>query len=312
MEVIYGRNSSEKTVNHTGVGLGNFDGLHVGHMALVNTLIAESRLNGLDSMIYTFTKHPENILRKKLFTPLLTTVNKKTQLLSETALKYLYFDEFDEIYSRMKPEGFVKDVLIGRLGAKLLVAGFDYRFGYKGMGDVNLLKELGKALNFSVIIIPPIKIDNEIVSSTKIRENVAKGDMECVFKLLGRHYSITGEVTDGRRIGSKLGFPTANIHPEDYLILPHRGVYVTKTILDGKFYPGLTNVGINPTFGDVLKTSVETHLLNFDMDIYNKNIEVFFISKLRAEKKFKSREELVVQIKKDISSAKEFFDLNGT
>ena len=310
MDVLYGVNNNIKIERSTGVGLGNFDGLHVGHMALVNTLISESRLNSLDSMIYTFTKHPENILRRKLFTPLLTTVNKKIQLLRETSLSYLYFDEFDENYSRMKPESFVKDVLIRRLGAKLAVAGFDYRFGYNGQGDVNLLKEMGKALNFRVIIIPPIKIDNEIVSSTKIRESVARGDMQRVFSLLGRHYSITGEVANGRKQGSKLGFPTANLHPEDYLILPHNGVYITRTLMDGQFYPSVTNVGLNPTFGDVGKLSVETHILNFDRDIYNKNIEVFFISKIRAEKKFKSGEELAEQVRRDIGAAKEFFYIN--
>ena len=310
MDVLYGVNNNIKIERSTGVGLGNFDGLHVGHMALVNTLISESRLNSLDSMIYTFTKHPENILRRKLFTPLLTTVNKKIQLLRETSLSYLYFDEFDENYSRMKPESFVKDVLIRRLGAKLTVAGFDYRFGYNGQGDVNLLKEMGKALNFRVIIIPPIKIDNEIVSSTKIRESVARGDMQRVFSLLGRHYSITGEVANGRKQGSKLGFPTANLHPEDYLILPHNGVYITRTLMDGQFYPSVTNVGLNPTFGDVGKLSVETHILNFDRDIYNKNIEVFFISKIRAEKKFKSGEELAEQVRRDIGAAKEFFYIN--
>ena len=312
MQVIYGINNNVKIEKPTGVGLGNFDGLHVGHMALVNTLINESKLDGLDSLMYTFTKHPENILRKKLFTPLLTTVSKKVQLLDETSLKYLYFDEFDENYSRMKPENFVKNILIGRLGARLAVAGFDYRFGYKGQGDVNLLKELGKALNFRVIVIPPIKFDNEIVSSTTIRESVAKGDMERVFRFLGRHYSITGEVKDGRRVGSKIGFPTANLIPEDYLILPRNGIYITRTLMDGRFYPSVTNVGLNPTFGDVSRVTVETHILNFDQDIYNKNIEVFFISRLRAEKKFKSSEELVEQIHKDIAATKEFFHINET
>lgn len=310
MEVLYGINNNIKIKKPTGVGLGNFDGLHVGHMALVNTLINESRLNGLDSMIYTFTKHPENILRRKLFTPLLTTVNKKIQLLQDTSLTYLYFDEFDENYSRTKPESFVKDILLKRLGAKLAVAGFDYRFGYNGQGDVNLLREMGQALNFRVIVIPPIKIDNEIVSSTKIRESVARGDMQRVFRLLGRHYSITGEVANGRKQGSKLGFPTANLHPEDYLILPHNGVYITRTLLDGQFYPSVTNVGLNPTFSDVAKISVETHILNFDKDIYNKNIEVFFLSKIRAEKKFKSAEELADQVRRDIGTARDFFYIN--
>lgn len=312
MKAIYGADNVKFAKRSTAVGLGNFDGLHVGHMALVNTLISEARLNGLETIIYTFTKHPENILRKKLFTPLLTTVGKKIQLLSETALNYTYFDEFDENFSRMKPECFVKEVLLDKLGAKLLVAGFDYRFGYMGQGNVDLLKELGKKYNFKLVVIPPIKIDDEIVSSTLIRELVSKGDMENVFRLLGRHYSITGEVLDGRRVGRRIGFPTANLQPEEYLIMPHRGVYITKTLYNGDCYSSLTNIGLNPTFGDVARVTAETHILNFDRDIYKSSIEVFFMAKLRNEKKFKNGEELAEQIKRDIRTAKEYFDLNET
>lgn len=309
MRTIFGAESGKFAKRSTAVGLGNFDGLHVGHMALVNTLINEARLNGLESMIYTFTKHPENILRKKLFTPLLTTVGKKIQLLSETGLQYIFFEEFDENYSRMKPECFVSEVLLEKLGARLVVAGFDYRFGYMGQGDVNLLKELGKKYNFKVIIISPVKIDNEIISSTLIRRHVAKGDMESVFKLLGRHYSITGEVLDGKRIGRRIGFPTANMQPEDYLIMPHTGVYITKTLYDGEFYNSLTNIGLNPTFGGMERISAETHILSFDRDIYRSSIEVFFLTKLRNEKKFKSGEELADQIQHDVQATKAYFDL---
>lgn len=311
MEVLYSYNSEDCIKRPTGVGLGNFDGLHIGHMAIINTLINESGLNGLNSMLYTFMKHPENILRKKLFTPLLTTVNKKIQLLNSTSLDYVFFDEFDEEYSRIKPENFAKEVLLGKLNAKLVVAGFNYRFGYNGQGDSKLLKELGKKYNFKVIIIPPIQIENTTVSSTIIRENVAKGDMEMVFKLLGRHYSITGDVRNGHKRGTKLGFPTANIHPEAYLILPRKGVYVTKTLLDGKFYEGITNVGLNPTFSENANITVETHLLDFDKDIYDENIEVFFLSKLRNEKKFKNKEELTDQVGRDIMSAREYFGANA-
>jgi len=312
MKAIYGADNVKFAKRSTAVGLGNFDGLHVGHMALVNTLISEARLNGLETMIYTFTKHPENILRKKLFTPLLTTVGKKIQLLSETALNYTYFDEFDENFSRMKPECFFKEVLLDKLGAKLLVAGFDYRFGYMGEGNVDLLKELGKKYNIKLVIIPPIKIDNEIVSSTLIRGLVSKGDMENVFRLLGRHYSITGEVLNGRRVGRRIGFPTANLQPEEYLIMPHRGVYITKTLFNGDCYNSLTNIGLNPTFGDVARITAETHILNFDRDIYKSSIEVFFMAKLRSEKKFKNGDELAEQIRRDIRAAKEYFDLNET
>lgn len=309
MEVIYG-NTGVYAERPTGVGLGNFDGLHIGHMALINTLIKESRLNNLKSVVYTFTKHPENILRKKLFTPLLTTVDKKIELLEETPLNYLYFEKFDEDYSRMDPENFVRDILVGRLGAKLIVAGFNYRFGYMGNGNTDLLKELGKKYGYRVIIIPPIKIDNEVVSSTLIRQYVSRGNMDRVFKLLGRHYSINGEVAFGRNIGSKLGFPTANINPQSYMILPEHGVYATKTLLGGELYNSVTNIGRNPTFEGAVNITIETHILDFSGDIYGKKIEVYFISKLRGEKKFKSKDELIVQVHRDISNTREFFEKN--
>jgi riboflavin kinase/FMN adenylyltransferase len=210
----------------------------------------------------------------------------------------------------MKPEDFIKDILVDKLKARLAVAGFDYRFGYKGQGNVEMLRELGKQYHMKVIVIPPIKIDNTIVSSTLIRESVAKGDMEKVFKLLGRHHSITGEVQSGRQVGGKIGFPTANLHPEEYLILPQNGVYITRTLLDGEFYPSITNVGFNPTFGDVNSVRVETHIINFNRDIYNRNIEVFFLSKLRGEKKFRSSEELISQINSDIAAAREYFGIS--
>lgn len=308
MQMIAVYNNTEKIISEgkPGVGLGNFDGLHIGHMTLINTLISECKFNGLDSLIYTFTKHPENILRKKLFTPLLTTEEKKTELLKSTPLNHLYFDEFDEEFSRISPENFVKNILVERLGIKLAVAGFDYRFGYKGEGDGNLLKELGKIYNYKVIIIPPVQIDGEIISSTLIRNTISKGNMDKVFKLLGRHYSVSGKVEKGRNIGSTIGFPTANIHPEDYLILPQDGVYITKTLVDGQLHNSITNIGNNPTFGKLEKVSLETHLLDFNKNIYNECIEVFFISKIRGEKKFRNKQELIVQINKDITRVRDF------
>ncbi len=311
VKTIFGNENVKFASHTTAVGLGNFDGLHVGHMALVNTLISEARINCLESMIYTFTKHPENIIRKKLFTPLLTTVGKRVQLLGETQLNYIYFDEFDENYSRMKPESFIKEILSERLGAGIVVAGFNYRFGYMGQGDVELLKELGRKYNIRVIIIPPVKINTELVSSSAIRAYVAKGDMEGVFRLLGRHYSITGEVKDGKKLGRRIGFPTANLQPEDYLIMPHNGVYITKTLYNGIFYSSVTSVGYNPTFGDNATIKVETHILDFDNDIYKNDIEVFFLKKLRNEKKFKNAKELSDQITSDIKDAREYFSTNG-
>lgn len=309
MKVLYGASSAISFDKPMGIGLGNFDGLHVGHMALVNTLISESKLGGYGSMVYTFTKHPENIMRKKLFTPLITTVNKKVELLQQTPLDYLYFDEFTEEFSRLEPEEFVKKILVEKLKAKLVVAGFNYCFGFKGQGEVADMKKFGEKFGFKVVTIPPIKTENEVVSSTAIRNALTKGDIRKVFKLLGRHYSITGEVVGGRRIGNTIGFPTANILPEEYLIIPPYGVYITKTLLDGKYYPSATNIGVNPTFEALKRPTVETHILDFEEDIYGKNIEVFFLARLRGEKKFNNKDELVEQMHKDVRKTREFFEV---
>lgn len=304
MKVVY--SADEMNKEFKGVGLGNFDGLHIGHIALINVLIHESRFNGYSSVIYTFTKHPENILRKKLFTPLLTTKEKKIELLNDTALDYLYFEEFDEEYSRLTPFEFAGDILVGKLNVKLAVAGFNYRFGYKGQGNAEMLREFGHKFDFKVIILPPVKVEKHIASSTLIRTQVVKGNMEIVFKLLGRHYSIDGTVQSGQQLGSKLGFPTANISPREYIVLPHNGVYVTKTLVDGKLYESVTNVGTKPTTGQGNPIGLETHIFNFNKNIYNRTIEVFFISRIRNEKIFSSMDELVQQVEKDIAYAEEY------
>lgn len=311
MQVIHSKDTNNKFSCYTGVGLGNFDGLHIGHMALINTLIRESRLNGLSSVVYTFTKHTENILRKKLITPLLLTEPKKIELLSETTLDNLYLDEFNEAFSRMSPEEFVVKILKSKLNIKLAVAGYDYKFGYKGEGDIPLLETFGKKYGFKVVVIPPITCDNEIISSTRIRECIINGHLETAYKLLGRNYSIIAEVVNGRRVGNTIGFPTANIHPEKFLVLPHNGVYITKTLLNGHLYNSMTNVGFNPTFEDVRQKTVETHIMDFNQDIYGEKIEVFFLKKIRDETKFSSVEELVNQITQDMKVARDYLSIDS-
>ncbi len=300
---------TDRMTQHTGVGLGNFDGLHIGHMALINTLISECRLNGLKSVVYTFTKHPDHMLRKALISPLITTNDQKTRLLSTSDLDMLYYQEFDEAYSRLSPEDFVKDVLISRLKIRLAVVGFNYRFGYMGGGDVEYLKKCGEKYGFRVIVVPPVKVNAEIVSSTLIRSYIRKGRMDRVFQLLGRHFSLYGTVVGGRRIGRTLGFPTANIlaHPE--MVVPANGVYITKTLLNGTWLNSITNVGIAPTVRDGSLFSIETHLLDHDEDIYGKAIEVCFIQKLRGEKRFESVESLKKQVHQDIQSAHAYWQV---
>jgi len=289
---------------YCGVGLGNFDGLHRGHMALINTLLEECRISDLHSVVYTFKKHPEHILRKELFTPLIMTMEHKARLLEKTGLEYLFFQEFDEEFSRISPKDFVEKILVNKLRAKLVVVGFNYRFGYMGKGDSELLKKMGRDYGFRVIVIPPVRIRNETVSSTLIRKYIMKGQMDRVFELLGRYFSVPGKVVTGKRIGSTMGFPTANIVPEKYLVMPARGVYATRTLYQGKWYDSVTNVGKCPTIKNDDEIVIETHLIGFEGELYGEDIEVFFLKKLRDEKQFRNRDELVSQIRLDIEKAK--------
>jgi len=292
---------------HTGVGLGNFDGLHIGHMALINTLISECKINDLHSVVYTFTKHPETILRKGLVNQLITTNEQKTKLLELTALDTLYYKEFYEAFSRLSPDEFIKNILIDTLNIRLAVVGFNYRFGYLGKGDVEYLKKSGEKYGFRVIVIPPVKVKSEIVSSTLIREYIKKGKMERVFHLLGRHFSLYGTVVAGRRIGRTLGFPTANIIPHPKMVIPAKGVYITKTKYGDKWINSITNVGVAPTLREESSFSIETHLLDYDEDIYGKDIEICFIHKLRDEKKYENLEALKKQVAEDIKKARNYW-----
>ncbi|HHY64962.1 MAG TPA: bifunctional riboflavin kinase/FAD synthetase [Clostridiaceae bacterium] len=293
----------------TGVGLGNFDGLHIGHMALINTLINECKLNGLQSVVYTFNKHPETMLRKKLVTPLITTNEMKARLLSSTDLDILCYQDFDENFSRLSPEDFIRNILVDTLRIRLAVVGFNYRFGYMGRGDTEFLKKSGEKYGFKVIVIPPVKVNSEIVSSTLIREYIKKGRIERVFQLLGRHFSLYGTVIDGKRIGRTLGFPTANIIAHPDMAVPANGVYITKTKYDDKWVNSITNVGTAPTLRNEKVFSIETHLLDVSEDIYGKDIEVCFIHRLRGEKKFESVDALKKQVENDIKKARAYWEV---
>lgn len=310
MQVIYNI-QSDTFKSSTGVGLGNFDGLHIGHMALINTLISECKLNGLSSVVYTFERHTGFMLGKKLFSSIITTNEQKTALLASTGLDYLCYQKFDEEYSKMSPDDFIKDILIDKLKIKLAVVGFNYRFGHMGKGDAEYLKKCGEKFGFRVIIIPPVRIKNEVVSSTLIREYIRKGKMERVFQLLGRHFSLSGTVVSGKKLGRTLGFPTANITADPEMCVPAKGVYITKTKVRDMWVNGITNVGVAPTVRDENLVSIETHFLDwsFDEDLYGQHIEVCFIAKLRDEKKFDSVEALKRQVRDDIAKARKYWDV---
>jgi riboflavin kinase/FMN adenylyltransferase len=283
-----------------GIGLGNFDGLHIGHMTLIDRLINESMNLKVKSMIYTFINHPQNIINKKFMTPQIMTKSGKIDFLTDTGLDYIYFQEFNDSFLRMEPIDFLKKILIDKLNAKIIVVGFDYRFGYKGKGSIDFLRKYENIYDYKLIVIPPVRINDTIVSSTLIRNKIKSGDLKSVKQLMGRYYSISGDVITGRRIGRKLGFPTANITLKKSCVIPKYGVYSTNVRLNGIEYKGLTNVGINPTFKD-RDFSIETYIIDFEGDIYGKKLDVEFVLRLRDEIKFNNKEDLIEQIKKDIN-----------
>ena len=297
-----------------GVALGNFDGIHVGHTKLIQTLINECSSRNLVSCVYTFENHPNNVIFKDKHTPVIMTVEQKIKITEEFGIDELFFEHFDEEYAATSPEDFIKNILVEKLGAKLIVVGFDYSYGRFGKGNVDMLLEKGKEYGFDVIVIPQIKrflpgLEKEVkVSSTVLRELIQNADLTNFKTLTGRNYSIPGNVTQGRKVGKKLGFPTANILPKAGFALPKFGVYATVTHVGGKSYRSITNIGNNPTFKDAKNITIETHLLGFKEELYGQDIEVEFIKQMRGEIAFVSPEELIKQISKDLKDRKEMTD----
>lgn len=290
-----------------GVGLGNFDGVHIGHAALMKTLREACVHRGIPSMVYTFANHPNHVLGKIQETPLIITNEQKAELIEAQGIDELYYERFDRLYASMEPDEFVRRILVEKLQAKVVVVGHNYSFGNYGRGTPDLLAKFGKEYGFEVIAVPHITYCLEeteepvVVSSTILRKFIAEGRMEEYAHLAGRNYCIPGHVVEGRRVGRSLGFPTANILPRAGFALPDYGVYATVTVKDGMPYMSVTNIGNNPTFSGITQVTVETYLLNFEAPLYGAEIEVYFLCKMRGEHKFESVEALQLQLKKDVT-----------
>ncbi len=278
--------------------LGSFDGVHLGHQQIINSMIKKSKELHARSLVYTFNVHPKTVLDPNNVTPLITNNEKRIDILRNLDLDFLYLENFANI-STMTPEDFIKDILVGIFKVKHLFVGYNYHFGYKSLGNSDKLVELGHKYGFGVDVFAPILINENIVSSSLIRNLIIGGQVEEVKDFLGRDYSITGNIIYGKQIGKKIGVRTANISINRSFIIPRNGVYFTTSFINGKVYKSLTNIGMNPTFkGDSL--NMETHLLDFNEDIYGSNIEIFFSKRIRDEKTFPSTEDLVNQINTDI------------
>lgn len=280
------------------IALGSFDGVHLGHRKLIEILKEESRLYGTGNMVYTFRTHPRKILAPNKHIYLITDNKKRAEIIEEMGVDMLYLEDFNNIRD-MSAEYFVKNILIDRFNAKSVVIGYNYRFGIKGEGSADDLKRYGEKYGFKVIIVDAFDINGHTVSSSLLRHIIRSGNVDEVSEYLGRDFSVHGEVVYGKQNGEIMGFKTANIDVKKDITLPKKGVYYTSTIVRGKLYKSITNIGFNPTFnGESL--SVETHLLDFCQDIYGEEIEIFFHMHKRDEIKFDTLEELVKQINSDI------------
>ena len=279
--------------------IGNFDGVHLGHQKLIARVRDRARILKISSVVITFDPHPLRVLVDKKTPPFITLTEQKLELISKLEVDYVLCIKFTKDLAALKPEEFVQKYLVNGLKLKELIIGYDYAFGKGRRGNFELLKKLGEKFGFAVEQLSPVMVDGAIVSSTRIRDMVQAGMVWEARKLLGRFYRVQGKVITGqKRGGPLLGFPTANICLKDELF--HKtGVYAVWVEVLGQVYPGVANIGYNPTFGnDYL--SVEAHILNFKQNIYGQDIRVHFVQRLRSEKKFSGLDELKKQIKADI------------
>jgi riboflavin kinase/FMN adenylyltransferase len=287
------------------VTIGNFDGVHLGHQMLFAEVVSRAYERKGTSVVLTFEPHPLQVIRPDIGIKLISTYEQKVELISMAGIDVLVVIPFTRDFAATSAENFVDEVLIGTVGVKELIVGYDYAFGKGRQGNIEFLQAQGRLKGFPVTVVEPYYVDNMLVSSSKIRELVNQGRMLDVKKLLGRSYQIRGTVQEGKKRGGPVvGFKTANLHLAEEDLCPKHGVYVTQVIYDGKCYGGVLNIGYNPTF-DGNRLSVETHIFDFNQDIYGKNIKINLLKYLRGEKKFSGPEELGHQIHRDIRQAKE-------
>lgn len=297
-----------KQLEETCTALGNFDGVHVGHQTLIRAAAEKAEEKGLASAVFSFSNHPKSLIPGARPVKNIVYSEEKEALIEKLGVDYLVNIPFTEEIMRMSPEAFVKTFLKDKMNAKEVFCGFNYHFGYKGEGDTKMLRILGAKYGFHVNEVKPVSVDGDIVSSTLIRNMIMAGEMEECSKYLGRNYDIGGEVVVGNRLGRSIGFPTSNIMIDESMVTPPNGVYITYCIYNGVKYPSITNVGVKPTIG-TFKKNMETHIFNFNKELYGKMIKIEFIKKTRDEVKFAGIDELSAQIAKDCREAKAYHGL---
>ena len=287
------------------ISVGNFDGLHLGHQKILRLLAERARASGQRSLVITFDPHPLRLLRPEIAPAMIQTLGQRLAGMEELGLDAALVLRFDRALSQVSPEEFMQRILVEGLSAGTILVGENFCFGYRGAGNVKLLSEYGKAHGFAVEIVAPVEIGGRVVSSTAVRNAVLSGNVGEAIPLLGRAFSLSGEIRAGAGRGRQILVPTLNLSPEQEL-LPKLGVYATESVVAGRTYFSVTNVGTRPTF-DGHGVTVESHLFEFSELISSGRMEVRFHSRIREEMKFSGAEALLEQIGRDIARAKEYF-----
>ena len=301
----YIENDKNLKLRNTVVTLGKFDGIHIGHQDLIDQVILYKK-QGYKGVMFTFSYHPSNLVSKEEI-KLIYTEEEKIEKVKSRGIDVLVSYPFTKETMSIEGEDFIKKVLIERLDAKYIVVGEDFRFGYKRRGDISLLKELEDKFGYKTIVCEKKKWNNQVVSSSRIRSKLSEGKLRQVNSMLGQPYSIHGEVKHGRKIARALGMPTTNIIPNSEKFLPASGVYVSKAIIEGESYPGVTYIGLKPTVGEANQRVVETFIFDFNQNLYGKKIGVELYDFIRPEEKFDSVDKLKKAMERDTKKAKEYF-----
>ena len=296
--------ATKKTI----VTLGTFDGVHIGHNAILDKICKVAKHENLESVILTFFPHPRLIVSNNYDIKLLNTIEEKAILLEKKGIQNFIVHPFDKTFSELSPREFVTQVLVDKLNIQKIIIGHDHKFGKDRAADFNDLINFGKEFGFEVEEISAQQINEVSVSSTKIRNSLLEGNVSLAKDYLGYPYVLTGNVVKGNQLGRTINFPTANIEiPEEYKLIPKNGVYIVTVNVSNQTVFGMMNIGVKPTLGEN-KLSIEVHLLNFDKDIYNQKIQVHILERLRDEQKFESFEALKLQLEVDKQNTIHYFE----
>jgi len=301
-ESVKSFNSSQPTA----VTIGTFDGVHIGHRAILEQLVQTAAKNQLESLLLTFFPHPRMVLQKNSDLKLINTLTEKKELLEDLGLNNLVIHPFTVDFSRMTAVEYVRDILVEGLGAKKVIIGYDHRFGRNRTATINDLRQFGATFDFEVEELSARQLDDVAVSSTKIRKALNVGDLQTANRYLGYPFMLSGTIVRGRAIGRTIEYPTANLKiRETYKLIPANGVYVVFSEIAGKVIYGITSIGNNPTVGGTSRT-IETYFLDYSGDLYDKNIRIEFLTRIRGEKVFSDTARLKEAIAKDEAYARKF------